>query len=137
MESLTIGKLAKLTGVNSETIRFYERRGLIPRPPTSSTGYRQYGDKDVGRLVFIRRCIRLGFSLDEIQDLLNAHNDVQNVETVTKQITDRLADLESLYEALKEMIEELSDEASKLDILERLMRFQRWREGPEAFDTEN
>ena len=135
MESLTIGKLAKLTGVNNETIRFYERRGLIPRPPTSSTGYRQYGEKDVCRLVFIHRCIRLGFGLDEIQHLLNAHNDVVSIENAIKQVTDRLDDLETLYLVIKEMLVDSGKEKNDVSLLERLMLYQRWRESPEADET--
>ena len=55
METLTIGKLAKRVGVNVETIRFYERKGIIAKPPCSTSGYRQYSEKLVKRLNFVRR----------------------------------------------------------------------------------
>lgn len=68
--ALTIGKLADAAGVNIETVRYYERRGLLPEPPRSASGYRQYSDDDVWRLQFIARGKRLGFTLNEIRDLM-------------------------------------------------------------------
>jgi len=70
MKSLTIGRLAKQAGVNLETVRFYERRGLLPRPPRSASGYRLFPAEAARRLKFIRRAQELGFSLAEIADLL-------------------------------------------------------------------
>lgn len=69
-EDLTIGELARAGGVGVETIRYYERRGLIPKPPRNDSGYRQYGDEDVDRIRFIKRAQRLGFTLNEIERLL-------------------------------------------------------------------
>src|SRR5258708_4575713 len=71
MKSLTIGRLAKEAGVNLETVRFYERRGLLPRPPRSSSGYRLFPAEAARRLRFIRRAQELGFSLKEIGELLS------------------------------------------------------------------
>lgn len=71
MKSLTIGRLAKEAGVNLETVRFYERRGLLPRPPRSSSGYRMFPAEAARRLRFIRRAQELGFSLKEIRELLS------------------------------------------------------------------
>ena len=68
---LTIGKLAKHGGVNIMTIRYYERRGLLPAPARTASGYRLYTDDAVRRLQFIRQAQLLGFSLTEIQDLLS------------------------------------------------------------------
>lgn len=67
---LTIGGLARAADVNVETIRFYQRRGLMPEPDRLSRGIRRYRDADLSRLSFIRSAQRLGFSLDEIADLL-------------------------------------------------------------------
>jgi MerR family transcriptional regulator, copper efflux regulator len=64
--SLTTGKLARRAGVGTETIRYYERRRLLPRPPCTTSGYRQYGVEAVGRIRFIKRAQELGFSLTEI-----------------------------------------------------------------------
>lgn len=67
---LTIGKLAKAADVGAETLRFYERKGLLPAPPRTDGGYRVYPDDAVNRVRFIRRAKHLGFSLAEIGDLL-------------------------------------------------------------------
>jgi len=71
MKSLTIGHLAKQAGVNLETVRYYERRGLLPRPPRSASGYRLFPAEASRRLRFIRRAQELGFSLTEIGELLS------------------------------------------------------------------
>lgn len=68
--TMTIGALAQAAGVNVETIRFYQRRGLLPEPAKPYGGIRRYGPADAGRLHFIRSAQRLGFSLDEIAGLL-------------------------------------------------------------------
>ena len=71
MTRLRIGKLANLSEVSVETIRYYERRGLLEAPSRSPSGYREYSKEAVKRLAFIRRGKRLGFSLEEIRELLN------------------------------------------------------------------
>jgi len=70
MKSLTISCLAKQAGVNLETVRYYERRGLLPRPPRNASGYRLFPAEAARRLRFIRRAQELGFSLTEIRELL-------------------------------------------------------------------
>ena len=67
---LAIGTLARRTGTQVETIRYYEHVGLLPRPPRSPGGYRQYGREHLSRLTFIRRARALGFSLEEVRRLL-------------------------------------------------------------------
>lgn len=68
--TLTIGQVATAADVNIQTIRYYERRGLFPIPRRTSAGYRQYADDAVTRLRFIKHAQELGFSLQEIQELL-------------------------------------------------------------------
>ena len=69
--TLSIGELATHTGVTAETIRYYEREGVIPAPQRAGAGrYRRYGDADAERLLFVRRARDLGFSLDEVRELL-------------------------------------------------------------------
>src|SRR5690349_19187830 len=68
--SFNIGKLARAAGVGVDTVRFYERAGLLPEAPRTASGYRTYAAADVGRLRFIRRAKALGFSLEEIAELL-------------------------------------------------------------------
>src|SRR5262245_51359791 len=67
---MAIGALSGRTGTNVETIRYYERAGLLPIPPRTPGGYRLYGSAHVKRLSFVRRARALGFSLDEIRRLL-------------------------------------------------------------------
>ncbi len=70
MAGMTIGKLAASEGVGVETVRFYQRRGLLVEPERTGSGYREYSEEDRDRLVFIRRARKLGFTLGEIADLL-------------------------------------------------------------------
>jgi len=70
MRSLTIGELAEATGVNLETVRYYERIGLMPRPARTGGGYRSYEPEHLSRLNFIRRSRELAFTLDEVRGLL-------------------------------------------------------------------
>jgi MerR family mercuric resistance operon transcriptional regulator len=71
METITIGKLAKKADVNIETIRFYERKWLIPKPHRRDSGYREYSDETTKRILFIKRAKDLGFSLKEVDELLS------------------------------------------------------------------
>ena len=70
MATFTIGRLAEAAGVHVETVRYYERRGLIEQPPRSTGGYRQYSDDDLWRLQFVARGKTLGFTLTEIAEVL-------------------------------------------------------------------
>lgn len=70
LENLTIGVFAKAAGVNVETIRFYQRKGLLPEPDKPYGSIRRYGEADVTRVRFVKSAQRLGFSLDEIAELL-------------------------------------------------------------------
>jgi DNA-binding transcriptional MerR regulator len=74
VESLTIGQLAHEAGVHVETVRYYERRGLLRQPPRTPAGYRQYGAADLRRLQFIARAKQLGFTLSEVAQLADAHH---------------------------------------------------------------
>jgi DNA-binding transcriptional MerR regulator len=74
VDALTIGGLADAAGVNVETIRYYERRGLLAEPPRTPSGYRQYSEGDLWRLRLIARAKRLGFTLAEIGELLSAEH---------------------------------------------------------------
>jgi DNA-binding transcriptional MerR regulator len=69
--ALTLGALAREAGVNPETIRYYERRGLLPEPPRTAAGYRQYSACDAERVALILRAKDLGFTLAEIGELLD------------------------------------------------------------------
>jgi MerR family mercuric resistance operon transcriptional regulator len=103
---LTIGALAKTAGLHVETIRYYQRRGLLNEPPRRHGAVRRYGDDDVARLAFIRSAKRLGFSLDEVRELLSLDDGVQcrEAEHLAKQrlqdVRDRLAELRRMERAL-------------------------------------
>lgn len=71
MQQLTIGKVADQAGVGVETIRYYEREGLLPKPARLASGYRQYEPDTIDRLRFIRHAKELGFSLDQVRELLS------------------------------------------------------------------
>ncbi len=113
METLTIGKLAKKAGVNIETIRYYERRKLIPEPPRRESGYRQYGPDFVIRIQFIKRAQELGFSLNEIAELLALRIDpetncseVRNrAESKITNIEGKIQTLQSMKQALVELVQ--------------------------------
>lgn len=75
MKLLTIGKVAKQTGIGVETVRFYEKRGLIDEPPRTEAGYRQYPEDTAPRIRFIRHAKELGFTLTEIKELLHLRLD--------------------------------------------------------------
>ena len=96
MKFLTIGRLAKQAGVNLETVRFYERRGLLPKPPRTASGYRLFPVDAARRLRFIRRSQELGFSLTEIGELLSLrvsrHTTSADIRT---RVEAKIADIEA------------------------------------------
>ncbi len=104
VESLTIGQLAKRAGVNIETIRYYERRGLIPKPSRRESGYRQYTWETVTRIQFIKRAKELGFSLREILELLSLRLDpATTCGDVKKRAEVKIADIEEKIRILQGM----------------------------------
>lgn len=113
MENLTIGELARTVGVAAETLRYYERRGLVAPSRRSASGYRLYDGEARERLRFIRRAQALGFSLDEVAELLaisdNPEADAGEVKALTERrmadIEARLQDLERLRDGLRALAE--------------------------------
>ena len=104
MKSLTIGHLAREAGVNLETVRFYERRGLLPKPPRSASGYRLFPAEATRRLRFIRRAQELGFSLSEIRELLTLRvsRDTTSAE-IRARAEAKIADIEAKIKSLDSM----------------------------------
>jgi len=94
MQALTIGKAARQAQVGIDTVRFYERQGLLPAASRTASGYRLYTADDVDRLRFIRRAKTLGFSLDEIAELLRLNAGKGTRGSVRKLAQRRLEDLE-------------------------------------------
>lgn len=104
-----IGKLSKLTSCNIETLRYYEREGLLPPPPRGENGYRYYNDEAVSRVKFILHGKQLGFSLKDISELLSMRvdknaNSCADVKQIAQGklavIKQRIDELETIYKAL-------------------------------------
>jgi MerR family copper efflux transcriptional regulator len=101
---LTIGLVARRAGVGVETVRFYERQGLIEEPPRRPSGYREYGDDVVSRLGFIRRAKELGFTLKEIKELLSLRRDPSTPAPDVKRMAEaKTADIETKIRTLQKM----------------------------------
>lgn len=105
----TISKVAKTLDINIETIRFYERRGLIQQPLKPEVGYRHYPDDTVNRIRFIKRAQELGFTLEEIDHLLSLDgrpcSQVQNLaEHKLSAVREKMANLRRLEKALNELL---------------------------------
>ena len=104
MKPLSIGQLARQTGVGVETIRFYERKGLLAEPKRKPSGYRQYPAEAIDRLRFIRRAKELGFTLKEIRELLSLRIDpATNCADVREKAVAKLADIENRIRSLQRM----------------------------------
>jgi len=110
LESLTIGAFAKAGGVNVETIRFYQRKGLLPKPDKPYGGICRYSKVDVQRVKFIKSAQRLGFSLNEISELLRLEdgihcNEVSYLtEIKLKDVRKKLEDLTRMEAALSKLL---------------------------------
>jgi MerR family mercuric resistance operon transcriptional regulator len=129
--NLTIGALSERTGVHIETIRYYERVGLLARPARSAGGHRLYADTHQRRLVFIRRSRELGFSIDQIRGLLGlerGHNlTCAEVKALAQQriaeIRHKMKDLKRLERVLTNLAAQChSGEAPECPILDALGR---------------
>ncbi len=104
MKPLTIGQVARRAGVGIETVRFYERQGLLEEPERRESGYRQYGEDAIARLRFIRRAKGLGFSLKEIKDLLALRLDPAATRAdVRRRAEAKVADIEAKIHDLQRM----------------------------------
>ena len=104
MKTLSTSQLAKGANVNIETIRYYERRGLLPEPKRRESGYREYSEDDVSRIKFIKRAQELGFTLKEISELLALRVDAKTTcNKVKKQAEAKIVDIEEKIRLLKKM----------------------------------
>ena len=116
IEKMTIGRLASAAGVNVETIRFYQRSGLIDEPARLHGGYRTYGEEDIRRIRFIKRAQLLGFTLDEITSLLKLEGSQACIGTrdlaarKLAMVESKLADLQAMKIALTGMVARCDNE---------------------------
>lgn len=111
MAGMTIGKFAAAQGVSVETIRFYQRRGLLTQPERPGSGFREYSDEDRWRLAFIRRAQQLGFTLGEIAELLGpaqarSADEIQRAaEAKLSSVGEQLAELARLQCRLRRLVQ--------------------------------
>jgi len=102
MVPLTIGQVARRAGVGIETVRFYEREGLLEKPARKKSGYRQYQEDVVARLRFIKRAKELGFSLKEIKELLSLRVDPETTcAEVRRKAEAKIVDVDEKIQALR------------------------------------
>nr|WP_231613570.1 Hg(II)-responsive transcriptional regulator [Halomonas sp. BC04] len=110
-DTMTIGGLAKAVGVNVETIRYYQRRGLLAEPARPPGGIRRYGTADVARLTFVKTGKRLGFSLDEIAELLRLEDGThcQKASTLAehklRDVSEKIAGLQRIERTLSDLVQ--------------------------------
>jgi len=122
-EYLTAGQLAKATAINKETLRYYEKEGLIPDPPRSENGYRNYPIDSIKKISFIKQAQNLGFSLKEIKELmvLSAHKGErclqvhQDASTKIEIIKTKIIELERMKSALEALSKLCSTDKSVED----------------------
>ena len=131
VKPMTIGQVAKLAGVGVETIRFYEREGLLNKPKRKESGYRMFGPEVVNRIRFIKSVKELGFSLKEIRELLFLRVDgratgaevKRRVDSKIDQIDHRIRDLKKVRNALAQLSRSVGKrslgECQLLDVLEK------------------
>ena len=113
---MQIGEASRLTGVSAKMIRHYESIGLIPSADRRDSNYRDYGHHDIHRLGFIRRARDLGFSIDQIRDLLKLWGDTQRSSADVKALTEgHIAELDGKIRLLGEMRSTLAHLADACD----------------------
>lgn len=110
MTTLSIGQIARQGGIGVETVRFYERQGLLEKPSRNESGYRQYPPEAVSRLHFIKKAKEVGFSLKEIKELLSLRLDeTATCQDVRSRAEAKILDIEQKLQALTRMKQALTD----------------------------
>jgi len=109
MSLYKIGDMTKQLGLTADTLRYYEKIGLLPNISRNVSGIRQYDDKDISRIKFIKRAQRMNFSLDEIKNLLQMREDPQHAKDNIRAMTaEKLADIEAHLSDLTTLKNELT-----------------------------
>ena len=137
---MQIGIVAKKIGLSVDAIRFYERNGLLPRPPRTEGGFRRYAENDVETLAFVRRAQGLGFKLSEIRGLLRLRGNrlqpcapVQcRLQEKLAEVQRRLADLHKLEHELRTALRSCNKELRKRDAHCPILRDRDSREAESA-----
>ncbi|MBY0472633.1 MerR family transcriptional regulator [bacterium] len=113
MEAFTIGSLAEDAGVGIQTVRFYERKGLLKQPPRRGSGYRQYTADDAKLIRFIKRAQELGFTLKEVKTLLDLQATTKSAcADVKKSADQKVVEIENRIKDLKKMLRSLNQIAN-------------------------
>lgn len=114
-EGLTSGQVARQADVNVQTVRYYERRQLLQRPPRTEGGFRLYPARAVGQVRFIKRAQGLGFSLDEIQELLRIFGNGARCRDVRERLEQKIADVDRKLAELSTLRASLSSLVQRCD----------------------
>lgn len=129
MEKITIGKLAELAHVNTETIRYYQREGILKEPAKKANGYRFYEMDYVTKISFIKKAQELGFSLKEIKSMLEINSQKKvtcsivkkKVEEKISEIDQKIEDLQKIRQTLSKLscaCDESSDEMKRIKVMD-------------------
>jgi len=126
-----IGEVSRKSGVSIETIRYYEREGIVPKPDRLPNGRRVYVSEEIGRFKFLKNCRDLGFSLPDAKALLDlsgaAHSDCEAVSRMSKthldSIRDKISELKKLDAALQELTANCSAGNTDCPMLDKLRKF--------------
>lgn len=127
MEKITIGKLAEMSHVNTETIRYYHREGILKEPAKRANGYRYYDQDYVIKITFIKKAQELGFSLKEIKELLEINSRKtctlvkSKVEAKISEIDQKIDDLKKMKQSLSRLscaCDESTDEMKKIKVMD-------------------
>jgi MerR family mercuric resistance operon transcriptional regulator len=126
----TIGEAARLSGINIETIRYYEREGIVPAPDRTAGGRRVYRTDQIQTLLFVKRCRDLGFPLSDVRAMLalrTADNDqCDEVRSISERhianVRDKISDLQRLEQALVELVAECKEGRTDCPALKELFK---------------
>ncbi len=117
---MQIGELARAAGVNIQTIRFYERENLLPPPPRTASGYRDYGQRDLDRVLFIRRNHEIGFTLTEVRQLLDLHS---ALESMPRPLRRKPTQVKEIITLGRERLSQVNEKICALQAMKRQLEF--------------
>jgi DNA-binding transcriptional MerR regulator len=117
---MQIGELARAAGVNIQTIRFYERERLLPAPPRTLSGYRDYSQHHLDRILFIRRNHEIGFTLAEVSQLLDLHG---ALETLPRPLRRKTTQVKEIIAIGRERLGQINEKICALQMMKRQLEF--------------
>jgi len=117
---MQIGELARAAGVNIQTVRFYEREGLLPPPARTASGYRDYSQRDLERILFIRRNHEIGFTLTEVRQLLDLH---AALESMPRPLRRKPTQVREIIALGRERLSQVNEKICALQAMKRQLEF--------------